>query len=67
MLPPQYARFLTVVKAQRLRGRVRSYRQRQKAGSATRRIRGAIDRLGVEYTLTDSIGEALALEANLSR
>ena len=41
--------------------------QRQTAGGETHRIRGVIDRVAdVEYTLTDSVSEALLLlEANL--
>jgi excinuclease ABC subunit C len=59
---------LYVGKAQRLRGRVRSYWQRSAAGGPgdTQRIRSAIDRVAdVEWTVTDSVSEALLLEANL--
>jgi excinuclease ABC subunit C len=56
-----------VGKAQSLRHRVRSYWQ--KAATAPlegHRIRAVIDRItDVEYTLTDSVSEALLLEANL--
>jgi excinuclease ABC subunit C len=60
---------LYVGKAQSLRHRVRSYWQKQ-AGRVgpgeVHRIREVIDRVAdVEYTLTDSVGEALLLEGNL--
>lgn len=56
---------LYVGKAQDLRTRVRSYWQRQ-SGAEAHRIRSAIDRVAdVEWTLTDSVSEALLLEANL--
>ena len=58
-----------VGKAQNLRSRVRSYWQKQAPATGpgeVHRIREAIDRVvDVEYTLTDSISEALLLEANL--
>ncbi len=58
-----------VGKAQNLRARVRSYWQKQAAPSGpgeVHRIREVIDRVAdVEYTLTDSVSEALLLEANL--
>ncbi len=57
---------LYVGKAQSLRNRVRSYWQKQAVGGEVHRIRTAIDRVAdVEYTLTDSVSEALLLEANL--
>jgi excinuclease ABC subunit C len=60
---------LYVGKAQSLRNRVRSYWQKQAAprGLADiHRIREVIDRVAdVEVTLTDSVSEALLLEANL--
>ena len=59
---------LYVGKAQSLRNRVRSYWQKQAVGGPgdLHRIRAVIDRVvDVEYTLTDSISEALLLEANL--
>jgi excinuclease ABC subunit C len=59
---------LYVGKAQSLRGRVRSYWQKQALGGPgdLHRIRAVIDRVAdVEYTLTDSVSEALLLEANL--
>jgi excinuclease ABC subunit C len=60
---------LYVGKAQNLRARVRSYWQKQAPASGlgeVHRIREAIDRVAdLEYTLTDSVSEALLLEANL--
>jgi excinuclease ABC subunit C len=60
---------LYVGKAQNLRSRVRSYWQKQapRGGPGdVHRIREVIDRVDdVEYTLTDSVSEALLLEANL--
>jgi excinuclease ABC subunit C len=60
---------LYVGKAQSLRNRVRSYWQKQAAPRALgdiHRIREVIARVAdVEYTLTDSVSEALLLEANL--
>jgi excinuclease ABC subunit C len=57
---------LYVGKAQSLRHRVRSYWQRQSPYGEAHRIRQVIDRVDdVEYTLTDSVSEALLLEANL--
>ncbi len=60
---------LYVGKAQNLRSRVRSYWQRQAPATGpgeVQRIREAIGRVSdVEYTLTDSVSEALLLEANL--
>ena len=56
---------LYVGKAQDLRSRVRSYWQKQ-TGGETHRIRSVIDRVtDVEWTLTDSVSEALLLEAKL--
>jgi excinuclease ABC subunit C len=55
-----------VGKAQSLRNRVRSYWQKATPVGEVHRIRSVIDRVTeVEYTLTDSISEALLLEANL--
>src|SRR6476619_6084152 len=56
-----------VGKAQSLRNRVRSYWQKQAiAPLEGHRIRNVIDRVvDVEYTITDSVSEALLLEANL--
>ncbi len=60
---------LYVGKAQSLRSRVRSYWQKQAAPRSSgdiHRIREVIDRIAdVEYTMTDSVSEALLLEANL--
>lgn len=56
-----------VGKAQSLRQRVRSYWQKGSQGPLEgHRIRSVIDRIAdVEYTLTDSVSEALLLEASL--
>jgi excinuclease ABC subunit C len=56
-----------VGKAQSLRHRVRSYWQKAASGPLEgHRIRAVIDRIAdVEYTITDSVSEALLLEANL--
>jgi excinuclease ABC subunit C len=57
---------LYVGKAESLRSRVRSYWQKQSPYGEAHRIRSVIDRVAdVEYTLTDSVAEALLLEANL--
>jgi len=58
---------LYVGKAQNLRSRVRSYWQKEDtAGLGQHLIRSVIDRVvDVDYTLTDSVGEALLLEGNL--
>ena len=57
---------LYVGKAQSLRHRVRSYWQRRGAAEPPLRIESALDRVAdVEYTLTDTVSEALLLEANL--
>jgi len=60
---------LYVGKAQSLRSRVRSYWQKQATGGGygdIHRIREVIDRVvDLEYTMTDSVSEALLLEANL--
>jgi len=56
---------LYVGKAQSLRHRVRSYWQRG-SGVPPLRIESSMDRVAdVEYTITDSVSEALLLEANL--
>src|SRR6478752_465021 len=55
-----------VGKAQSLRSRFRSYWQKQAPGGEIHRIRSVIDRVvDVEVTQTDSVSEALLLEANL--
>ncbi len=60
---------LYVGKAQNLRNRVRSYWQKEDAaglGMGQHLIRSVVDRIAdVDYTLTDSVGEALLLEGNL--
>ncbi len=57
---------LYVGKAQSLRSRVRSYWQKAAPGGEVHRIRSVIDRVAdVEVTQTDSVSEALLLEANL--
>jgi excinuclease ABC subunit C len=57
---------LYVGKAQSLRSRVRSYWQKQAPSGEIHRIRSVIDRVAeVEYTMTDSVSEALLLESNL--
>ncbi len=57
---------LYVGKAQSLRSRVRSYWQKQAVGGEVHRIRSVIDRVAeVDYTLTDTVSEALLLEATL--
>src|SRR6478672_3762929 len=57
---------LYVGKAQSLRNRVRSYWQKESATADLHLIRSVIDRVvDVEYTITDSISEALLLEGNL--
>ena len=56
---------LYVGKAQNLRNRVRSYWQKKGSGDPLR-IESSIERVvDVEYTVTDSVSEALLLEANL--
>ena len=55
-----------VGKAQRLRDRVRQYFQASRSGAHPMRIESAIDRVAdIEWTLTDSVSEALILEATL--
>jgi excinuclease ABC subunit C len=55
-----------VGKAQSLRNRVRSYWQKATPAGEIHRIRSVIDRVvDVEVTQTDSVSEALLLEANL--
>ena len=57
---------LYVGKAQSLRSRVRSYWQQRGASEVPLRIESALDRVvDVEYTLTDTVSEALLLEATL--
>jgi len=55
-----------VGKAQSLRSRVRSYWQKQTGGGESQLIRSVIDKIAdLEYTMTDSVSEALLLEINL--
>jgi excinuclease ABC subunit C len=57
---------LYVGKAASLRSRVRSYWQKDAPGVEYHLIRSVIDRVhDLEYTMTDSVGEALLLEGNL--
>jgi excinuclease ABC subunit C len=67
LLKDDRGRVLYVGKAQNLRNRVRSYWQKESGPQAGQHlIRSVIDRVAdVEYTLTDSVGEALLLEGNL--
>ncbi len=59
-------RVLYVGKAQSLRSRVRSYWQKEASGVEQHLIRSQIERVeDVEYTITDSVSEALLLEGNL--
>jgi excinuclease ABC subunit C len=59
-------RVLYVGKAQSLRSRVRSYFQAGRSGTQPLRIETSIDRVAdVDYTVTDTVSEALLLEANL--
>jgi excinuclease ABC subunit C len=55
-----------VGKAQSLRNRVRSYWQKQTGGGESQLIRSVIDKIvDLDYTMTDSVSEALLLEINL--
>ncbi len=57
---------LYVGKAQSLRSRVRSYWQKQTGAADFHLIRSVIDKIAdLEYTMTDSVSEALLLEINL--
>ncbi|HUG46891.1 MAG TPA: excinuclease ABC subunit UvrC [Candidatus Limnocylindria bacterium] len=57
---------LYVGRAQNLRNRVRQYWQKSRAAGQALRIEQAIDRVAdVEYTVTDTVSEALLLEATL--
>jgi excinuclease ABC subunit C len=57
---------LYVGKAQSLRSRVRSYWQKQTGTAEFHLIRSVIDKVAdLEYTMTDSVSEALLLEINL--
>jgi excinuclease ABC subunit C len=67
LMKDERGKVLYVGKAQNLRNRVRSYWQKESGPQAGQHlIRSAIDRVvDVEYTITDSVGEALLLEGNL--
>jgi excinuclease ABC subunit C len=68
LMKDERGRVLYVGKAQSLRNRVRSYWQKHvpRSSADVQRIRSVIDRVSdVEYTLTDSVSEALLLENNL--
>ncbi len=66
LLKDKNGRVLYVGKAQSLRNRVRQYWQAGRGAQAPLRIESAIDRVAdVEYTMVDSVSEALLLEATL--
>ena len=66
LLKDKNGRVLYVGKAQSLRTRVRQYWQQSRGLQAPLRIESAIDRVAdVEYTMVDSVSEALLLEATL--
>src|SRR6478736_1991439 len=66
LLKDDRGRVLYVGKAQSLRNRVRSYWQANRGAQAPLRIESAMDRVAdVEYTIVDSVSEALLLEATL--
>ncbi|HUP83852.1 MAG TPA: excinuclease ABC subunit UvrC [Candidatus Limnocylindria bacterium] len=66
LLKDKSGRVLYVGKAQSLRNRVRQYWQASRSSAAPLRIEQAIDRVAdVEYTMVDSVSEALLLEATL--
>src|SRR5918999_1724610 len=67
LLKDERGRVLYVGKAQNLRNRVRQYwQQSRSATTQPLRIEQAMDRVAdVEYTITDSVSEALLLEATL--
>jgi excinuclease ABC subunit C len=55
-----------VGKAQSLRNRVRSYWQKRSIGPEGQLVRSVIDKIAdLDYTMTDSVSEALLLEINL--
>ena len=65
LLKDDRGRVLYVGKAQNLRNRVRSYWQQSRAAQPLR-IESAMDRVAdVEYTVVDTVSEALLLEATL--
>jgi len=66
LLKDARGRVLYVGKAQSLRSRVRQYWQASRGAAQPLRIESAIDRVSdVDYTLTDTVSEALLLEATL--
>ena len=69
LMKDTHGKVVYVGKAQSLRHRVRSYWQKHPVRGGpgdVHRIREVIDRVAdVDYTLTDSVGEALLLEGNL--
>ncbi len=66
LLKDDRGRVLYVGKAQSLRNRVRQYWQANRTAQAPLRIEQAMDRVAdVEYTIVDSVSEALLLEATL--
>jgi len=66
LLKDARGRVLYVGKAQSLRSRVRQYWQGRRGSAAPLRIEGAIERVAdVEYTMTDTVSEALLLEGTL--
>ena len=66
LLKDARGRVLYVGKAQSLRNRVRQYWQQGRGAAQPLRIESAIERVAdVEYTLTDTVSEALLLEATL--
>ena len=66
LLKDDRGRVLYVGKAQSLRNRVRQYWQASRSVQAPLRIEQAMDRVAdVEYTIVDSVSEALLLEATL--
>ena len=66
LLKDARGRVLYVGKAQSLRSRVRQYWQGGRGSAAPLRIEGAIERVAdVEYTMTDTVSEALLLEGTL--
>src|SRR3954454_23579451 len=66
LLKDDRGRVLYVGKAQSLRNRVRQYWQQSRGAQGPLRIELAMDRVAdVEYTIVDSVSEALLLEATL--
>ena len=66
LMRDERGRVLYVGKAQNLRNRVRQYWQARGGAQPPLRIESAIERVAdVEYTVTDTVSEALLLEATL--